>query len=193
MPRCRCKKPSLHHRPPACPRRKARSCRSIIGDEEATLAASRLLAEEGFLAAAIRPPTVPAGTARLRLTFTAQHPDDQIARLADIVRDKILATLTVAAYFVTSTGTDIGKTFVTAGLIRYLRDAGAGGARAQAGGERLRFFRRRDQRSGGAARSARPAGHRRRNREHRALALPRAAVARSRRRARRPQHRFRRS
>ncbi|HEY0223220.1 MAG TPA: dethiobiotin synthase [Pseudolabrys sp.] len=30
----------------------------------------------------------------------------------------------MAAYFVTSTGTDIGKTFVTAGLIRYLRDAG---------------------------------------------------------------------
>jgi len=30
----------------------------------------------------------------------------------------------VAAYFVTSTGTDIGKTFVTAGLIRYLRTAG---------------------------------------------------------------------
>ncbi len=48
----------------------------IIGEEEATLAASRLLADEGFLAAPIRPPTVPAGTARLRLTFTAQHPDD---------------------------------------------------------------------------------------------------------------------
>jgi dethiobiotin synthetase len=30
----------------------------------------------------------------------------------------------VSAYFVTSTGTDIGKTFVTAGLIRYLREAG---------------------------------------------------------------------
>ncbi|CAN0209857.1 unnamed protein product, partial [Phaeothamnion confervicola] len=30
----------------------------------------------------------------------------------------------MSAYFVTSTGTDIGKTFVTAGLIRYLRNAG---------------------------------------------------------------------
>ena len=40
---------------------------------------------------AIRPPTVPVGTARLRLTFTAQHPDDEIGRLADIVREKILA------------------------------------------------------------------------------------------------------
>ena len=63
----------------------------IIGEEEAALAASRLLADEGYLAAAIRPPTVPAGTARLRLTFTAQHPDEHIARLAGLVRDNILA------------------------------------------------------------------------------------------------------
>ena len=63
----------------------------IVGAEEKALDASRLLADEGFLVAAIRPPTVPAGTARLRLTFTAQHPDDQIARLAAIVRDKIMA------------------------------------------------------------------------------------------------------
>jgi 8-amino-7-oxononanoate synthase len=63
----------------------------IIGEEEATLAASRLFADEGFLAAAIRPPSVPPGTARLRLTFTAQHPDDAIARLAELVRNKIMA------------------------------------------------------------------------------------------------------
>ncbi len=62
----------------------------IVGEEAATLAASHLLAEQGFLAAPIRPPTVPAGTARLRLTFTAQHPDDEVARLADLVRDRIL-------------------------------------------------------------------------------------------------------
>ena len=63
----------------------------IIGAEEATMAASKLLADEGYLAAAIRPPTVVAGTARLRLTFTAQHPDDAIERLADLVRERILA------------------------------------------------------------------------------------------------------
>jgi len=63
----------------------------VVGDEETALAHSRLLEEEGFLAVAIRPPTVKPGTARLRLTFTAQHPDDQIERLADIVRDRILA------------------------------------------------------------------------------------------------------
>jgi 8-amino-7-oxononanoate synthase len=62
----------------------------IIGEEQATIDASRMLADEGYLAAAIRPPTVAVGTARLRLTFTAQHPDDAIARLADIVRERIL-------------------------------------------------------------------------------------------------------
>jgi 8-amino-7-oxononanoate synthase len=63
----------------------------IIGAEEATLAASQFLADEGYLAAAIRPPTVPAGTARLRLTFTAQHPDDEVERLAETIRTRILA------------------------------------------------------------------------------------------------------
>jgi len=62
----------------------------VIGDEEKALDASRMLADEGYLAAAIRPPTVAPGTARLRLTFTAQHPDDAITRLASIVRNKIL-------------------------------------------------------------------------------------------------------
>jgi 8-amino-7-oxononanoate synthase len=62
----------------------------VVGEEQAALDASRLLADEGFLAAAIRPPTVPVGTARLRLTFTAQHPDEAIERLATIVRDRIL-------------------------------------------------------------------------------------------------------
>jgi 8-amino-7-oxononanoate synthase len=62
----------------------------IVGEEEEALAASRMLADEGYLATAIRPPSVPAGTARLRLTFTAQHPDEHIVRLADIVRERIL-------------------------------------------------------------------------------------------------------
>ena len=62
----------------------------VIGEAEAALAASRLLEAEGYLAVAIRPPTVPEGTARLRLSFTAAHPDAEIERLADIVRTRIL-------------------------------------------------------------------------------------------------------
>ena len=62
----------------------------IVGDADAALKASALLADEGFLVVAIRPPTVPAGTARLRFAFTAQHPDAEIARLAELVRSRVL-------------------------------------------------------------------------------------------------------
>jgi len=57
----------------------------ILGAPEAALAAARRLESEGFLAVPIRPPTVPAGTARLRLAFTARHDDGDIARLADLI------------------------------------------------------------------------------------------------------------
>jgi 8-amino-7-oxononanoate synthase len=63
----------------------------VLGEAEAALNASRLLEEAGFLVTAIRPPTVSKGTARLRLTFTAQHPDEEIERLAEIVRHRVLA------------------------------------------------------------------------------------------------------
>jgi 8-amino-7-oxononanoate synthase len=63
----------------------------LLGEAETALKASRLLADHGFLVVAIRPPTVPAGTARLRLTFTAQHPDDEIERLAEVMRTRVLA------------------------------------------------------------------------------------------------------
>lgn len=62
----------------------------VIGNEQQTLAASRLLEEEGFAVIAIRPPTVPAGTSRLRLTFSAAHPAAEIERLADIIRTRVL-------------------------------------------------------------------------------------------------------
>ena len=62
----------------------------IIGEADDTLAAAHILEAEGFLAVPIRPPTVPAGTARLRLAFTACHEDADIARLADVVRTRIL-------------------------------------------------------------------------------------------------------
>jgi len=58
----------------------------IIGEPEAAVNASNKLAAEGFLVTPIRPPTVPVGTARLRFAFTALHPDEEIARLADAVR-----------------------------------------------------------------------------------------------------------
>jgi 8-amino-7-oxononanoate synthase len=62
----------------------------IVGNTEAALKASEFLQNEGFLVVAIRPPTVPAGTARLRFAFTAQHPDAEVERLAAAVRRHML-------------------------------------------------------------------------------------------------------
>ncbi len=62
----------------------------IVGDTAAALAASDRLCDNGFLVVAIRPPTVPAGTARLRFAFTAQHDDSDIARLVELVRSHVL-------------------------------------------------------------------------------------------------------
>jgi 8-amino-7-oxononanoate synthase len=62
----------------------------LVGAPDDALAAARILETEGFLAVPIRPPTVPAGTARLRLAFTSRHEDADIERLADLVRARIL-------------------------------------------------------------------------------------------------------
>jgi len=58
----------------------------IIGDAARALALSTMLEEAGFLVTAIRPPTVPDGTARLRFTFTAAHQDADIDRLASTLQ-----------------------------------------------------------------------------------------------------------
>lgn len=50
----------------------------VLGDPERTTALSRFLFNRGYLVAAIRPPTVPPGTSRLRITLTAMHTNDQI-------------------------------------------------------------------------------------------------------------------
>jgi 8-amino-7-oxononanoate synthase len=52
-----------------------------LGSNDAAIAASEALAQAGFLVTAIRPPTVPTGTARLRFTFSARHSDRQVADL----------------------------------------------------------------------------------------------------------------
>lgn len=63
----------------------------IIGEAQEALDASHALEVEGFLVVAIRPPTVPAGEARLRIAFSAEHPDAEIARLAALVKPYVKA------------------------------------------------------------------------------------------------------
>ena len=55
----------------------------VLGDNRAVMAASNQLRASGFWVGAIRPPTVPEGTARLRITLTAQHSADQVDCLLD--------------------------------------------------------------------------------------------------------------
>ena len=53
----------------------------IAGDAERALAWSEQLESDGILVSAIRPPTVPEGSARLRITLSAAHSDEQFERL----------------------------------------------------------------------------------------------------------------
>ena len=55
----------------------------IIGDSGKAMAISAQLRAQGILVGAIRPPTVPAGSARLRITLTAAHSSEQVQRLLD--------------------------------------------------------------------------------------------------------------
>jgi 8-amino-7-oxononanoate synthase len=61
----------------------------IVGDADKALALSDRLAAQGMLAAAIRPPTVPPGTSRLRIALKATHGSDDVDRLADVVIGEI--------------------------------------------------------------------------------------------------------
>ena len=54
----------------------------VIGPEEAAMGAQRTLEDAGFMVVAIRPPTVPPGTCRLRVAFSAAHREDDVDRLA---------------------------------------------------------------------------------------------------------------
>ncbi len=53
----------------------------IIGDAAAAVNLSSLLKEQGIIVTAIRPPTVPKGTSRLRVTFSASHSEENVEQL----------------------------------------------------------------------------------------------------------------
>ena len=59
----------------------------IVGDPQATLDMSRGLEQHGCLCTAIRPPSVPEGTSRLRITLTAAHTDADVDRLLNALED----------------------------------------------------------------------------------------------------------
>ena len=59
----------------------------VIGANADAVAAAERLAQRGLLVPAIRPPTVPQGTARLRISFSAAHSEDDVRRLVTALNE----------------------------------------------------------------------------------------------------------
>jgi 7-keto-8-aminopelargonate synthetase-like enzyme len=59
----------------------------MAGDNEKAVQMSERLLEDGVLVVAIRPPTVPKGTARLRLSVSAAHTDEEIEKLLNAFKN----------------------------------------------------------------------------------------------------------
>jgi len=69
----------------------------VIGDAARTMAVSRALLDKGMWVAGIRPPTVPAGTSRLRITLCATHEPSHVDALLDALQACGLGTASLAA------------------------------------------------------------------------------------------------
>ena len=59
----------------------------VVGDNAGAMMLSRALLQRGLLVPAIRTPTVPVGTARLRITLSAAHSDADVSRLIEAMHD----------------------------------------------------------------------------------------------------------
>ena len=73
----------------------------LVGANDDAVALAAALWERGFWVPAIRPPTVPAGTARLRISLTAAHSEGDVDALAAALRD------IAAAHGISRDGTDV--------------------------------------------------------------------------------------
>jgi 8-amino-7-oxononanoate synthase len=69
----------------------------LIGDERRAMSISQALRQRGLLITAIRPPTVPVGTSRLRVTLTAAHTREDIDTLLDALTELLDTETTGAA------------------------------------------------------------------------------------------------
>ncbi len=62
----------------------------LINDDQKVMQVSAALREQGFLVGAIRPPTVPAGSGRLRITFSADHSEEQVEQLLSALEKSLI-------------------------------------------------------------------------------------------------------
>jgi len=61
----------------------------VIGEEKKTIKISESLFNKGYLVSAIRPPTVPVNSSRLRIAFNAAHTKNQIKELARLIKKNL--------------------------------------------------------------------------------------------------------
>lgn len=105
----------------------------VLGDAQAALDAQRVCEAAGFDVRAVRPPTVPKGSSRLRVVAHAGNTFDQVDRLSEVLRPSVSRLRTVdssastsalaRSVFICGTDTGIGKTLVSALVFRALREA----------------------------------------------------------------------
>lgn len=101
----------------------------VVGDNALALDLARRATEQGFDVRAVRPPTVPRGTARLRVVLHAGNREEDVRRLGALLAPHRRAAEPERAparraLFVVGTDTDIGKTVVSALLTRAAAAAG---------------------------------------------------------------------
>jgi 8-amino-7-oxononanoate synthase len=110
----------------------------VLGDEQVALKASTALWNLGFDVRAVRPPTVPAGSSRLRIVTHAFHTKSEVERLAQAFRDlDLIRQIQVTpasreqvhaplakAVAIAGTGTDVGKTVAAALVSRAYKGTG---------------------------------------------------------------------
>ena len=103
----------------------------LIGEAADALAVGASLRADRVWAPAIRPPSVPVGTARMRLTVMATHEDrhidwalDALAAARPLARPRRALMLDERGIFVMGTGTGVGKTVVTASIALAARARG---------------------------------------------------------------------
>lgn len=107
----------------------------LVGDSGRALAVAEKVRDDGFAVRAIRPPTVAEGSSRLRIVVHATHSEQQVRSLAAAVVaamqeekrravvESPLPTPDPRALVVCGTDTDVGKTVVSALLVRAARRA----------------------------------------------------------------------
>jgi 8-amino-7-oxononanoate synthase len=61
----------------------------VVGENRAALSLASMLEQRGIWVPAIRPPTVPEGTARLRISLSAAHQENDVSQLCSLLRSTL--------------------------------------------------------------------------------------------------------